>query len=45
MMRCRYEIEVKAQCPVNPDDRDVYAFTITRDAREFPADAALPLGR
>lgn len=27
-MRCIYEIEVRAQCPVNPSDTDLYAFTI-----------------
>jgi hypothetical protein len=25
---CRYEVEVRAQCPVNPGDTDLYAFTI-----------------
>lgn len=24
----RYEVEVKAQCPVNPTDTDLYVFTI-----------------
>ena len=24
----RYEIEVRAQCPVNPQDTDLYEFTI-----------------
>lgn len=28
-MRCIYQYEVRAQCPVQPDDRDVYQFTIT----------------
>lgn len=27
-MRCAYEIEVRAQCPVNPADTDLYQFTI-----------------
>lgn len=27
-MICRYELEVRAQCPVNPNDTDLYAFTI-----------------
>lgn len=27
-MKNTYEIEVRAQCPVNPDDTDLYAFTI-----------------
>lgn len=27
-MKCRYEVEVRAQCPVMPDDTDVYQFTI-----------------
>lgn len=27
-MRNSYEIEVRAQCPVNPADTDLYAFTI-----------------
>lgn len=27
-MKCRYEIEVRAQCPVNPRDTDLYQFTI-----------------
>lgn len=27
-MRNRYEIEVRAQCPVNPADTDLYAFVI-----------------
>ena len=28
-MKNTYEIEVRAQCPVNPADTDVYSFTIT----------------
>jgi hypothetical protein len=31
-MICRYEVEVRAQCPVNPDDRDMYAFVIETQA-------------
>ena len=27
-MKCTYEIEVRAQCPVNPADTDLYAFKI-----------------
>lgn len=27
-MRNTYEYEVRAQCPVQPNDRDVYKFTI-----------------
>jgi len=27
-MKCKYEIEVRAQCPVNPTDTDLYQFTI-----------------
>lgn len=27
-MKCIYEIEVRAQCPVNPKDTDLYKFTI-----------------
>jgi hypothetical protein len=27
-MKCTYEIEVRAQCPVNPSDTDLYQFTI-----------------
>ena len=27
-MKCLYEIEVRAQCPVNPADTDLYQFTI-----------------
>lgn len=26
-----YEYEVRAQCPVNPSDTDLYAFTITSE--------------
>jgi hypothetical protein len=31
-MRNIYEIEVKAQCPVNPQDTDLYAFTIESES-------------
>lgn len=31
-MRNRYEIEVRAQCPVNPTDTDLYEFTIESEA-------------
>lgn len=27
-MKITYEIQVQAQCPVNPSDTDLYAFTI-----------------
>ncbi len=27
-MKCRYEYQVRAQCPVNPSDTDLYAFVI-----------------
>lgn len=27
-MKCQYDIEVRAQCPVNPTDTDLYKFTI-----------------
>jgi hypothetical protein len=27
-MQNKYEIQVRAQCPVNPDDTDLYTFTI-----------------
>lgn len=27
-MKCVYEVEVRAQCPVNPADTDVYQFSI-----------------
>lgn len=30
-MRCSYEIEVRAQCPVNPTDTDLYSFMITSE--------------
>lgn len=31
-MRNKYEIEVRAQCPVNPDDTDLYQFTIESES-------------
>lgn len=31
-MRNTYEIEVRAQCPVNPADTDLYAFTIESES-------------
>jgi len=31
-MKCTYEIEVRAQCPVNPDDTDLYQFTIESES-------------
>lgn len=31
-MKNRYEIEVRARCPVNPVDCDVYAFTIESES-------------
>lgn len=31
-MKCLYEIEVRAQCPVNPRDTDLYAFTIESES-------------
>lgn len=31
-MKNRYEIEVRAQCPVNPTDTDLYQFTIESGA-------------
>ncbi len=30
-MKNTYELEVRAQCPVNKDDIDVYQFTIVSD--------------
>lgn len=27
-MKTIYQLDIKAQCPVNPSDTDVYAFTI-----------------
>lgn len=31
-MKCTYEYEVRAQCPVNPADTDLYAFKIESEA-------------
>lgn len=31
-MKNKYEIEVRAQCPVNPTDTDLYSFTIESEA-------------
>lgn len=31
-MKCTYEYEVKAQCPVNPSDTDLYAFVIESES-------------
>jgi hypothetical protein len=31
-MKCCYEIEVRAQCPVNSDDTDLYQFTIETES-------------
>ena len=31
-MKCTYEVEVRAQCPVNPDDTDLYQFTIESES-------------
>lgn len=31
-MNCTYEVEVRAQCPVNPTDTDLYAFTIRSES-------------
>lgn len=31
-MKCRYEYQVRAQCPVNPADTDLYAFVIESEA-------------
>ena len=31
-MKNTYEIEVRAQCPVNPSDTDLYQFTITSES-------------
>lgn len=30
-MKNTYEYQVRAQCPVNPSDTDLYAFTITSE--------------
>jgi hypothetical protein len=31
-MKNRYEIEIRAQCPVIPDDTDLYQFTIESES-------------
>ena len=31
-MKCQYELEVRAQCPVNPQDTDLYQFIIESEA-------------
>lgn len=31
-MKNTYEVEVRAQCPVNPTDTDLYAFTIESES-------------
>lgn len=31
-MKCTYEYDVRAQCPVQPNDRDLYKFTITSES-------------
>lgn len=31
-MKNTYEVEVRAQCPVNPSDTDCHAFTIESDS-------------
>lgn len=31
-MKCRYDIEVRAQCPVNPSDTDLYQFTVESES-------------
>ena len=31
-MKNRYEVQVRAQCPVNPTDTDVYAFEIESES-------------
>lgn len=31
-MKNTYEIQVRAQCPVNPNDTDLYAFTIESES-------------
>jgi len=30
-VKCIYEVEVRAQCPVQRDDTDLYQFTITSE--------------
>jgi hypothetical protein len=31
-MICKYEIEVRAQCPVNPSDTDLYSISIESES-------------
>lgn len=31
-MKCIYEVEVRAQCPVNPSDTDLYQFIIESES-------------
>lgn len=31
-MKCTYMVEVRAQCPVNPKDTDLYEFTIESES-------------
>lgn len=31
-MKCRYDVEVRAQCPVNPSDTDLYQFAIESES-------------
>lgn len=31
-MKCSYEMQVRAQCPVNPSDTDLYAVTIESES-------------
>ncbi len=31
-MKNTYEVQVRAQCPVNPSDTDLYAFTIESES-------------
>lgn len=31
-VNCRYEYEVRAQCPVNPTDTDLYSFVIESES-------------
>lgn len=31
-MKTRYEVQVRAQCPVVPDDTDLYQFTIESES-------------
>lgn len=31
-MKCTYQLEVRAQCPVNPSDTDLYAVTIESES-------------